>query len=61
MAQIDIRNATIRIADGGSNYIDIKVGEGDLHYIEKHRSTSSSPAANSTRSARTRSSRSTSP
>ena len=35
MAQIDLRNATIRIADGGVNYIDVKVGEGELNYSEK--------------------------
>lgn len=35
MAQIDLRNATVRIADGGSNYIDVKIGEGDLSYSEK--------------------------
>lgn len=35
MAQIDLRNATIRIADGGVNYIDVKIGEGTLEYTEK--------------------------
>jgi len=35
MAQIDLRNATIRIADGGSNHIDVHIGEGDLAYSEK--------------------------
>lgn len=35
MAQIDLRNATILIQDGGSNSIEIKVGEGSLEYVEK--------------------------
>lgn len=35
MAQIDLRQATVRVADGGSNYIDVKVGEGSLDYTEK--------------------------
>jgi len=35
VAQIDLRNATIRLADGGSNYIDVKIGEGDLSWSEK--------------------------
>lgn len=35
MAQIDLRNATIRISDGGVNYINIKIGEGNLEYTEK--------------------------
>jgi hypothetical protein len=35
MAQIDLRRATVRIADGGSSHIDVKVGEGDLTYSEK--------------------------
>jgi hypothetical protein len=35
MAQIDLRNATIRLADGGSNHIDVKIGEGTLNYVEK--------------------------
>lgn len=35
MAQIDLRNATIRISDGGVNFINVKVGEGNLEYTEK--------------------------
>lgn len=35
MAQIDLRRATIRIADGSTNYIDVKVGEGTCDYKEK--------------------------
>lgn len=35
MAQIDLRRATIRIADGGTNYIDVKIGEGTCDYDEK--------------------------
>lgn len=35
MAQIDLRNATIRLADGGSNYIELKIAEGNLEYTEK--------------------------
>jgi hypothetical protein len=35
MAQIDLRRATIRIADGGTNYIDVKIGEGTCDYNEK--------------------------
>ena len=35
MAQIDLRNATIRISDGGTNHIDVKIGEGTCDYNEK--------------------------
>lgn len=35
MAQIDLRRATIRISDGGSNHIDISIGEGSFDYNEK--------------------------
>lgn len=35
MAQIDLRNATIRFTDGGSNFIDVKIGEGTCDYTEK--------------------------
>lgn len=37
MAQIDLRNAAIRITDGSvsPHYIDVKVGEGSLQYTEK--------------------------
>jgi len=34
-AQIDLKNCTIRIKDGGANYIDVKIGEGNLTYSEK--------------------------
>jgi hypothetical protein len=35
MAQIDLRRATIRFSDGGSNYIDVKIGEGNFEHNEK--------------------------
>ncbi len=35
MAQVDLRGATIRISDGSTNHIDVKIGEGDLNYEEK--------------------------
>lgn len=35
MAQIDLRNTTIRFSDGGSNYIDVSIGEGTLNFIVK--------------------------
>lgn len=35
MAQIDLRNATIRIVDGGSNYIEVQIGEGTFEWVEK--------------------------
>lgn len=37
MAQIDLRNVTIRLFDGSGvpNYIDVKIGEGDLSWSEK--------------------------
>lgn len=34
-AQIDIKNCTIRIADGAGHHIDVKIGEGNLTYSEK--------------------------
>ena len=33
-AQIDLKNATIRIKDGGANSLTIKVGEGNLTFTE---------------------------
>jgi hypothetical protein len=30
-----LKNATITIRDGGSNYITVKIGEGNLQYTEK--------------------------
>jgi hypothetical protein len=35
MAQIDLRNTTLRIAEGSGSYIDVKIGEGELTYSEK--------------------------
>lgn len=35
MAQIDLRNATIRLSDGSSHFIDINIGEGSFDYNEK--------------------------
>jgi hypothetical protein len=35
MAQIDLRNATLRIAERGGSYIDVKIGEGALTWSEK--------------------------
>lgn len=35
MALIDLRNATIHIADGGVNSVEIKIGQGNLTYSEK--------------------------
>lgn len=35
MAQIDLRNSTITIWDGGENHIAVKIGEGNLSYSEK--------------------------
>ena len=37
-AQIDLKNCTIRIADGAGHYIDVKIGEGNVTYSE-HRTT----------------------
>ena len=34
-AQIDMKNATITIKDGGSNEITLKIGEGNLTYTER--------------------------
>jgi len=35
MAQIDLKNATIKIKDGGANELTIKIGEGNLTWTEK--------------------------
>lgn len=35
MAQIDLRRATVTIRDGGSNFIQITLGEGNLNYSER--------------------------
>lgn len=35
MAQIDLKNATIKIKDAGSNNITVKLGDGNLTYSEK--------------------------
>jgi len=34
MAQIDLKNCTIKIKDGGANSLTIKIGEGNLTYNE---------------------------
>lgn len=34
-AQIDLKKATVRIKDGSSNSITVKIGEGNLTYTEK--------------------------
>lgn len=34
-AQIDLKNCTIRIKDGASHSIDVKIGEGNLTFSEK--------------------------
>jgi len=34
-AQVDIKNCTIKIKDGGSNVLTVKIGEGNLTYTEK--------------------------
>ena len=35
MAQIDLKNATIKFKDGGSNELEVKIGEGNLSWSEK--------------------------
>lgn len=35
MAQIDLRNAELSIWDSGTNYIIVKIGEGNLTYDER--------------------------
>jgi hypothetical protein len=35
MAQIDIKHATIKIVDGHSNNINVKIGEGNLTFTER--------------------------
>lgn len=35
MAQIDLKNATIKFKDGGSEELEVKVGEGNLTFTEK--------------------------
>lgn len=35
MAQIDLRRTTIRLSDGGSNYVDMSIGEGTLDFSVK--------------------------
>jgi hypothetical protein len=35
MAQIDIKNAYVKILDGGANSITIKIGEGNVTWSEK--------------------------
>lgn len=35
MAQIDLKNATIRFKDAGSNELEVKIGEGNLTWTEK--------------------------
>jgi hypothetical protein len=35
MAQIDLKNATIIFKDGGSEELEIKIGEGNLSFTEK--------------------------
>lgn len=34
-AQIDLKHCTIRLQDGAGNYIDVKIGEGNLSYTER--------------------------
>lgn len=35
MAQFDLKNATIKIKDGGDNEVEVRVGEGNLTYTER--------------------------
>lgn len=35
MAQIDLKNATIKFKDGGSEELEIQIGEGNLSWTEK--------------------------
>jgi hypothetical protein len=35
MAQIDLKNATIKFKDGGTEELEIKIGEGNLSWTEK--------------------------
>lgn len=35
MAMIDLRNATVKLKDGGFNSLEIKIGQGNLTYSEK--------------------------
>lgn len=35
IALIDLRNATVNIKDGGSNTLEVKIGQGNLTYTEK--------------------------
>ncbi len=35
MAQIDLKNATIKFVDGDENELEIKIGEGNLQFTEK--------------------------
>jgi hypothetical protein len=35
MAQIDLKNATIKFKDGGSEELEVKIGEGNLSWTEK--------------------------
>jgi len=34
MAQIDLKQATVTIKDGGSNSLEVRIGEGNLTYTE---------------------------
>ena len=33
---IDLKNCTIKIKDGGANFVTVKIGNGNLTYDEKH-------------------------
>ena len=35
MAQIDLKNATLKLKDGGSEELEVKIGEGNLTWTEK--------------------------
>jgi hypothetical protein len=35
MAQIDLKRATLKVKDGGSNEIEVTIGEGNLTYTER--------------------------
>ena len=36
MAQIDIAGAILYVKDGGSNYVEVKIGEGNFQYTEEY-------------------------